>query len=377
MTRPVLVRRVAQHPEDLCARADVDALGRLVQQEQLRLGLQPLREQRLLLVAAAERCRRQRSGRAAGRRTRCSSSRGLGGHRAAAEAHGSGEVAQHLEHHVVARPGARHAAVALAVRGEQREPCAIAPVGRHRRQIERGAARTSACPTAPARAPKSRYGHLVEARPDQAGDAERSRRAWTSKRDVAQLAAGQARDRDVDLGARTARGAASARLSSRRPMIISTSCASVVVRGDDGAAQAAVAQDGDAVGDLADLVEVVGDEQDAGVAARDDLAHDREQLLDALPRQEHRRLVEDQQAAARRVPAAPRGCSSTARTIASSARSVGREVVDDRARVERRRRSGRTVSRARARSAPPRDASAPRLATARPTRRFSSTVSSG
>ena len=40
-------------------RANIDALGRFVQQDQLRAELQPLRQNDLLLVAAAERCQRQ------------------------------------------------------------------------------------------------------------------------------------------------------------------------------------------------------------------------------------------------------------------------------------------------------------------------------
>ena len=65
-----LLRRGADQLEDLLARADVDALRRLVEQQQPRLGLQPLREQRLLLVAAARARRRAATGRSAARRTR-------------------------------------------------------------------------------------------------------------------------------------------------------------------------------------------------------------------------------------------------------------------------------------------------------------------
>src|SRR5262249_31782650 len=48
------LRRTADQLVDLLAGADVDALRRLVQQQEPRLGLEPLREQRLLLVAARE-----------------------------------------------------------------------------------------------------------------------------------------------------------------------------------------------------------------------------------------------------------------------------------------------------------------------------------
>src|ERR687897_32071 len=47
-------------PEDLLPGADVDALRRLVEEQQPRLGLEPLCEQRLLLVAARQRAVRQR-----------------------------------------------------------------------------------------------------------------------------------------------------------------------------------------------------------------------------------------------------------------------------------------------------------------------------
>ena len=59
----------------------------------------------------------------------------------------------------------------------------------------------------------------------------------------------------------------------------------------DGADERAVAQHGDAIGDLAHLVEVVRDEEDAR-AGRRRIADEREQHFDSLSRQEDRRLVE-------------------------------------------------------------------------------------
>ena len=53
------------------------------------------------------------------------------------------------------------------------------------------------------------------------------------------------------------------------------------------------AEDGDPVGDLEDLVELVGDEDDRG-APVDQRAHDRDELLGLLRRQDRRGLVEDQ-----------------------------------------------------------------------------------
>ena len=58
--RGPLARSLVEGLEQRLARADVDALRRLVEDEQLRLGLQPLGEQHLLLVAAAEEAELER-----------------------------------------------------------------------------------------------------------------------------------------------------------------------------------------------------------------------------------------------------------------------------------------------------------------------------
>ena len=65
------------------------------------------------------------------------------------------------------------------------------------------------------------------------------------------------------------------------------------IRGFDRADALALAQDGDAVGDLHDLVQLVGNEEDALALGRE-ILHDLHQLLDLLRRQNGRRLVEDQ-----------------------------------------------------------------------------------
>ena len=110
-------------------------------------------------------------------------------------------------------------------------------------------------------------------------------------------------------------------------MIISTSFASVRLGGHDGADDVPVAQHGDAIGDLRDLVEVVRDEEHAArpsqtisrtsanswsvpVLGRNTVGSSR--IRSPLPR----------------VVARPRRMLSTARTIASSARSTGRQVAD-------------------------------------------------
>ena len=65
--------------------------------------------------------------------------------------------------------------------------------------------------------------------------------------------------------------------------------------GDERAGELSVAKDRDAVGDRHHLVDVMRDEDDAG-AGRGDGADEAEQLLDALARQERRRLVEEHEA---------------------------------------------------------------------------------
>ena len=69
--------------------------------------------------------------------------------------------------------------------------------------------------------------------------------------------------------------------------------------GGDGADERAIAKDGHAVGDLHHLVEVVRDEEDRCAGLRR-IAHEREEALDSLLRQKHRRFVENEQS----VPAA-------------------------------------------------------------------------
>ena len=67
----------------------------------------------------------------------------------------------------------------------------------------------------------------------------------------------------------------------------------VGIAGVDSADIAALAQHGDPVGDLHDLVELVGDEQN-GLSLRRQILHDLHQFLDLLRRQNGGRLIEDQ-----------------------------------------------------------------------------------
>ena len=67
--RKSLARQLGDLALDVGLRADVDAAGRLVEDDQLRGGRQPAGEQHLLLVAAGEGADEQRSG-SAGRTPR-------------------------------------------------------------------------------------------------------------------------------------------------------------------------------------------------------------------------------------------------------------------------------------------------------------------
>ena len=123
---------------------------------------------------------------------------------------------------------------------------------------------------------------------------------------------------------------------------------------DDRAHERTVPQHGHAVGDLAHLVEVVRDEQDRG-AGRRRVTDEREQPLDALPRQEHGRLVEHEHA----VATAAARCGSPrsrARSRAARARPASgrRRSRADRAAARTARRSrgpGRARGATRCRSA--------------------------
>ena len=53
--RQAVVAQFADQADDLGVGADVDAAGRLVENEEARLGGEPAREERLLLIAAGEK----------------------------------------------------------------------------------------------------------------------------------------------------------------------------------------------------------------------------------------------------------------------------------------------------------------------------------
>ena len=158
-------------------------------------------------------------------------------------------------------------------------------------------------------------------------------------------------------------------------MIISTSCASVVSAVTTVPTTRAVAQHGHAVGDLAHLVEVVRDEQDADVPAAAIVADEREQPLDAL--------AAAGRPSARRGPAA-RGPSPDRADLLDRAhdreqRALDRLQVARRSRVGSRRDAvaGERLARAGAARRARRCRSASATAASSPMRRFSSTVSDG
>ena len=84
---------------------------------------------------------------------------------------------------------------------------------------------------------------------------------------------------------------------SSAPTISSASWRAVVVFGSAVADGRAAADDRDRVGDLADLVELVRDEEDRQALARE-LGQVAEQLVDLLRHEDRGRLVEDQDAGA-------------------------------------------------------------------------------
>ena len=118
---------------------------------------------------------------------------------------------------------------------------------------------------------------------------------------------------------------------------------------DQRAGDPAVAQHGRAVGDLHHLVDVVGDEDDAGAIGDDAPDH-----VEQRSTSRRGRNGVGSSRTSRPPPAAPPGRDrSTARTIASSARSTGESVATSSRRVDAdavARRTGPPPARARAAS---------------------------
>ena len=254
---------LADQPVDLRLGADVDAAGRLVQQQHARCGGQPLADHHLLLVAA-----RQRAGRLL-RRRRCGSpacrwyaaparSPGRGAtrpNRASDGMHGQGDIA-------VDR-GAQHEPVALAVLGDQRQagplggraasrsvPACRRSGSRRReassRDAEQGLQQLGAAGThQPGRgpAPRRRRCRGRRRRPDAA--ASRSAAGWPATGRAPTAPAGCRRPGRAVAGRGSPRWKNSC---TSRPAIIRISSGARGLGDRHGADQGAVAQHGDAVG---------------------------------------------------------------------------------------------------------------------------------
>ena len=169
-----LLRRGRISCEDLLPRADVDALGRLVQEQQPRLGLHPLRQQRLLLVAAGERAVRRARVAAGARRTRASARPRLAAHPPPVEADAVEVAVEHRAASRCRRPGSEPTLPSrLAVGRDQRDArprsraCGVIDV-RSSRGVRGSSARR---PSRAARA-EEQVRHLLEAGADQAGEPE-------------------------------------------------------------------------------------------------------------------------------------------------------------------------------------------------------------
>ena len=140
--------------------------------------------------------------------------------------------------------------------------------------------------------------------PEQAGDAddlavvdvEVGGLEHPAPADAGRLAARARRCGRSSRSAAVARCASSS--SSSRPIILVTSVAAGQVGREVLADELAVAQHGDAVGDLVHLVEEVADEED-GDAAVAQVADDGEELLDLAAVEARGRLVEDEHLASR------------------------------------------------------------------------------
>jgi len=119
--RRPLARSLIESLEQRLARADVDALRRLVEQQQPRFRLEPLREQRLLLVTTGERAVRQR--RVGGAHVELAQERrGVATHPPPVEILFVEGDADHREGHVRLDRQRRDAAVGLSIGRDQRQP---------------------------------------------------------------------------------------------------------------------------------------------------------------------------------------------------------------------------------------------------------------
>ena len=103
--------------------------------------------------------------------------------------------------------------------------------------------------------------------------------------------------RDLEQGLAGSAGVLSTRRVTARPTISSASCSGVVVGGRPRRDDAPLTHDGDDVGGLADLAQLVGDEQH-GLALGAQRSQDLEEVIGLLRREDGGRLVEDQEVGA-------------------------------------------------------------------------------
>ncbi len=286
--------------EHLLAGADVDALRRLVEQDQLRLDLEPLCQHDLLLVAAgklAEQARRvarphvEGFGQSARRRGSC---------RAREIAQPPRLAVEHRQGHIVGDGERRAPRRRSGGRpGTSTIPAWIAAFGVMRAGRARYCRRSSSLPPLARLGAVDEMHDIVVAGADQAGEPD-DLAGPHRQREILDARAGEILDR--------ARFSAP-EVTCRRGRIASRStcapddhahdvapcCASVVTQ---RSGHAPVAQHGDAVGDLHHLVDVVRDEDDAGAFGDDARAPAQKSFCTSAGRQEGRRLVEDAAGAA-------------------------------------------------------------------------------
>ena len=187
------------------------------------------------------------------------------------------------------------APVGLPVGGDQRDAGLRRRGRRQPRQVRLLAVEHEPAGASRAR-PVEQVGDLLEPGPDQAGQAD-DLAVVHLEGDVAHDRPAQPIDGDADLPLRQVRVLDVGELGQLAADDHLDEGRLARLGGADRADQRAVAEDGDAIGDLAHLVQVVRDEEDGRPGCRR-IADEREQHLDPLARKEHRRLVEHEHAPA-------------------------------------------------------------------------------
>ena len=289
--RKTVIAQFADQADDLGMGADIDAARRLVEHQQSRRGREPARQQHFLLVAAGEQPDRPF-------RLRRADVQEL------YEAHGDlvllaarkrpeqAALGLQRQHDVFAHGQIGDDALGLALLGAIAEtvPHGLARrLQSHRHALDLGRPGIGAFD---AEHQPRRFG---AARAEQPGEADHFAVAQREieRRDIAGLAVAFEARADVARLMRPGGGAFAGGLRKLAAQHHPDQFEARQRRGVTRSDQLAVAQDGDAIGDLVDLVEEMGDEDDAD-AARGELAHDAEQDRDLVTVETRGRLVEDQ-----------------------------------------------------------------------------------